>query len=225
MLDRGLRRRFDPLVEREARAAAESHGARPGPPRPPRPADVHRRPADRARLRRRDQRGAARLRADPDLGAHRRRRRARQPGSAVDREAHRRGTSVYVPGKVEPMLPEALSNDACSLVPHQDRLAVTVELDFEGAKVARTAFHRSAHPLRRAAGLPARGPRLRGRASGPRRRGRGRWRPRARWRRRSTPRGPPAARSPSSRSSRSSTSPTRATSRRSRRPRRPSRTG
>ena len=39
-----------------------------------------------------------------------------------------------MPGKVEPMLPEALSNDACSLVPHQDRLAVTVELDFDGAK-------------------------------------------------------------------------------------------
>ena len=66
-----------------------------------------------------------------------------QPGSAIDREAYRRGTSVYVPGKVEPMLPEALSNEACSLIPHQDRLAVTVELDFDGAKVARTAFHRS----------------------------------------------------------------------------------
>jgi ribonuclease R len=65
------------------------------------------------------------------------------PGSAVDREAHRRATSVYVPGKVEPMLPEALSNDACSLVPHQDRLAVTVELDLDGAEVVRTAFHRS----------------------------------------------------------------------------------
>ena len=41
------------------------------------------------------------------------------------------------------MLPEALSNRACSLVPDQDRLAVTVELEFEGAKVRRTAFHRS----------------------------------------------------------------------------------
>ena len=65
------------------------------------------------------------------------------PGSAVDREAYRRATSVYVPGKVEPMLPEALSNEACSLVPHQDRLAVTVELELEGADVVRTAFHRS----------------------------------------------------------------------------------
>ena len=48
-----------------------------------------------------------------------------------------------MPGLVEPMLPEALSNRACSLVPGEDRLAVTVELEFEGAKVRRTAFHRS----------------------------------------------------------------------------------
>src|SRR3954452_14544006 len=41
------------------------------------------------------------------------------------------------------MLPEALSNRACSLVPGEDRFAVTVELEFEGAKVRRTAFHRS----------------------------------------------------------------------------------
>src|SRR5215217_3212277 len=41
------------------------------------------------------------------------------------------------------MLPEALSNQACSLVPGQDRLAVTVELELEGAKVRRTAFTRS----------------------------------------------------------------------------------
>ena len=65
------------------------------------------------------------------------------PGSLVDREARRRGTSVYVPGKVEPMLPEALSNVACSLVPGQDRLAVTVELEFEGATLRRSAFTRS----------------------------------------------------------------------------------
>jgi ribonuclease R len=65
------------------------------------------------------------------------------PGSAIDREAYRRGTSVYVPGAVEPMLPEALSNGACSLVPGEDRLAVTVELDLRGATVERTAFHRS----------------------------------------------------------------------------------
>jgi ribonuclease R len=65
------------------------------------------------------------------------------PGSHVDREAFRRGTSVYVPGLVEPMLPEALSNQACSLVPGQDRLAVTVEMELEGARRRRTAFHRT----------------------------------------------------------------------------------
>jgi ribonuclease R len=66
-----------------------------------------------------------------------------RPGSAVDREAYRRATSVYVPGAVEPMLPEALSNDACSLVPAQDRLAVTVELELRGAEVAKASFARS----------------------------------------------------------------------------------
>jgi ribonuclease R len=64
-------------------------------------------------------------------------------GSLVDREARRRAMSVYVPGTVEPMLPQALSNDACSLVPGRDRLAVTVELELHGAEVRRTAFHRS----------------------------------------------------------------------------------
>jgi ribonuclease R len=64
-------------------------------------------------------------------------------GGPVDREAQRRGTSVYVPGAVEPMLPEALSNDACSLKPGVERLAVTAELDFDGDRVTRTAFYRS----------------------------------------------------------------------------------
>ncbi|WP_445151792.1 ribonuclease R family protein [Baekduia sp. Peel2402] len=66
-----------------------------------------------------------------------------RPGSAIDREAYRRATSVYVPGAVEPMLPEVLSNGACSLVPGQERLAVTVELDFDGSEVVRSAFYRS----------------------------------------------------------------------------------
>ena len=57
-----------------------------------------------------------------------------RPGSPVDREAYRRATSVYVPGAVEPMLPEALSNDACSLRPGVDRLAVTVEMEIDGAR-------------------------------------------------------------------------------------------
>jgi ribonuclease R len=65
------------------------------------------------------------------------------PGSLVDREAQRRATSIYLPGMVEPMLPRALSDDACSLVPGRERLAVTVEMDLRGADVVRTAFHRS----------------------------------------------------------------------------------
>ncbi|HEX2162033.1 MAG TPA: ribonuclease catalytic domain-containing protein, partial [Thermoleophilaceae bacterium] len=66
-----------------------------------------------------------------------------RPGGALDREAQRRGTSTYVPGAVEPMLPEQLSNGACSLRPGEDRLAVTVELDIAGVDVRRVAFHRS----------------------------------------------------------------------------------
>jgi ribonuclease R len=143
MLDRGLRRRFDPLVEREARSAADRAAQ-----------DVSRRDLrdlptftidpptardfdDAVSAERLDGGGARIWVHIADVAAF------VPPGSAVDREAYRRATSVYVPGKVEPMLPEALSNGACSLVPHQDRFAVTVELDFDGADVVRTAFHRS----------------------------------------------------------------------------------
>src|SRR5204862_5617446 len=44
-----------------------------------------------------------------------------RPEGVIELEAFRRGTSVYVPGAVEPMLPQALSNDACSLRPHVER--------------------------------------------------------------------------------------------------------
>lgn len=64
-------------------------------------------------------------------------------GSLLDREARRRATSVYAPGAVEPMLPQALSNQACSLVPGQDRLAVTVELEVRDGKALGVAFYRS----------------------------------------------------------------------------------
>ncbi|HET8822987.1 MAG TPA: RNB domain-containing ribonuclease [Thermoleophilaceae bacterium] len=66
-----------------------------------------------------------------------------RPGGRLEREAFRRGTSVYVPGAVEPMLPEVLSNEACSLRPGEDKLAVTVELRMEGADVTNVSFHRS----------------------------------------------------------------------------------
>ncbi|MDX6691472.1 MAG: ribonuclease [Solirubrobacteraceae bacterium] len=145
MLDRGLRRRFDPAVERAARKASEA-----GP--------------DDGGVARRDLTDLPTFTIDPatardfddaisaealesgltrvwihiaDVSAY------VKPGSLVDREAARRATSVYLPGRVEPMLPEALSNDACSLVPSQERAAVTVELDFAGARVARAEFYRS----------------------------------------------------------------------------------
>lgn len=51
------------------------------------------------------------------------------PGSALDQEAFERGTSIYFPGFCVPMLPERLSNDLCSLVPHQDRLTLTCEME------------------------------------------------------------------------------------------------
>jgi ribonuclease R len=140
MLDRGLTREFGPAVER---AAEEVH-----------PPDVARR----------DLRDLPTFTIDPvtakdfddalsaealgeeawrvwvhiaDVSAHVR------PGSPVDREAYRRGTSVYVPGTVEPMLPHRLSSDACSLLPQQDRLAVTVEMELRGARVEKASFYRS----------------------------------------------------------------------------------
>ena len=145
MLDRGLARRFDPAVEREAEAAARETAPEDADGRrdlralptftidPPTARDYD----DAISAERLDD-GAVRVFVHiADVAAH------VPPGSLVDREAFRRATSVYVPGAVEPMLPEALSNRACSLVPHQDRLAVSVEMEFSGAEVRRTAFHRS----------------------------------------------------------------------------------
>ena len=66
-----------------------------------------------------------------------------RPGGPLDREAFRRATSVYVPGAVEPMLPEALSSRACSLRQGEDRHAVTVEMEMDGAEAVSVAFHRS----------------------------------------------------------------------------------
>lgn len=54
------------------------------------------------------------------------------PGSCLDREALKRGTSVYFPDRCIPMLPEMLSNGICSLMPREDRLALTAELLFDG---------------------------------------------------------------------------------------------
>lgn len=54
-----------------------------------------------------------------------------KPGSAIDKDAYQRGSSIYFPGRVIPMLPEILSNNLCSLIPGEDRLAVTAILDFD----------------------------------------------------------------------------------------------
>ena len=75
-----------------------------------------------------------------------------EPGSALDREARRRGNSVYLPDRVIPMLPERLSNGVCSLKPEVDRLTHSVFIQFDKRGVAKSArfarsMIRSAHRL------------------------------------------------------------------------------
>jgi len=67
-----------------------------------------------------------------------------EPGSALDREARRRGNSVYLPDRVIPMLPERLSNGVCSLHPGVDRLTHSVFIQFDKRGMAKSArFARS----------------------------------------------------------------------------------
>ena len=148
MLDRGLRRTFAQRVDDEARVAAaeppwggERRDLTDLPTFTIDPTDA-RDYDDAISAERSGGDDAVRLWVHiADVSAHVR------PGTALDGEAVRRGTSVYVPGAVEPMLPGALSTEACSLVPGLDRPAVTVELELalgdRGPEVRSASFYRS----------------------------------------------------------------------------------
>src|SRR5690606_9588134 len=63
-------------------------------------------------------------------------------GSALDKEALNRATSVYFPDRVIPMLPEALSNELCSLRPQVDRLSMVCDMKVDpDGEVTRTRFY------------------------------------------------------------------------------------
>jgi ribonuclease R len=68
-------------------------------------------------------------------------------GDVIDKEAHERGTSIYLVDRVIPMLPEVLSNDLCSLRPNEDRLAfsavfeITVDAKVVGEWYGQTIIH------------------------------------------------------------------------------------
>ena len=64
-----------------------------------------------------------------------------QPNTAVDKEAYERATSVYLPDRVYPMLPERISNELCSLRPKEDKLTFSAcfEVDLQG-KIVGTWF-------------------------------------------------------------------------------------
>ncbi|MBX5470445.1 MAG: RNB domain-containing ribonuclease [Thermoleophilaceae bacterium] len=149
MLDRGLRRSFPRAVALEAEERASGIGPwrEPGASRGRRDLTdlptftidpLHAKDFDDAISARREQGGRVRVWVHiADVSAY------VEPSGATEGEAYRRGTSVYVPGAVEPMLPEALSNRACSLVPGEPRLAVTVEMEMDGADPVSVAFYRS----------------------------------------------------------------------------------
>ncbi len=144
MLDRGLSRAFPAAVESEAAAAAERVRSSGEDRRDLRELPtftidpVSARDFDDALSARQEGPETVRIWVHiADVSAHVR------EGSVLDREARRRGTSVYVPGAVEPMLPHGLSSEACSLMPGVDRPAVTVELELRGDRVAGASFYRS----------------------------------------------------------------------------------
>jgi ribonuclease R len=138
------RRGFRPALENEARRAAEEAERRSPPRRDLTALDTF--TIDPAGARDFDDAVSAQREGDAvriwvhiaDVAAH------VPPGSAIDAEARRRANSTYAPGTVEPMLPHALSSDACSLVPDVARLAVTAEIELAGDGAVRAAsFYRS----------------------------------------------------------------------------------
>jgi ribonuclease R len=70
-----------------------------------------------------------------------------EPETALDKEAYDRATSVYLPDRVNPMLPERISNELCSLRPHEDKLTfsaifrMTPKGEVKGIWLGRTAIH------------------------------------------------------------------------------------
>ena len=70
-----------------------------------------------------------------------------EPETALDKEAYDRATSVYLPDRVNPMLPERISNELCSLRPHEDKLTfsaifrMTSKGEVKDAWLGRTAIH------------------------------------------------------------------------------------
>ncbi|WP_245605310.1 ribonuclease R [Thermonema rossianum] len=67
-----------------------------------------------------------------------------KPGSVLDKEAFQRATSVYLVDRVVPMLPERLSNDLCSLRPHEDRLTFSAVFEVDkNARVLNSWFGRT----------------------------------------------------------------------------------
>ncbi len=72
-----------------------------------------------------------------------------KPGTALDKEARKRGNSVYFPDRVVPMLPEKISNDLCSLKENEGRACIAVRMVFD--KDGRKLKHRFFRALMRSA--------------------------------------------------------------------------
>ncbi|HZJ29518.1 MAG TPA: RNB domain-containing ribonuclease, partial [Solirubrobacterales bacterium] len=144
---RGRRSGFPRRLEKEAEAAAARAASENGDERPRRDlTGLDTFTVDPASARDFDDAVSARREGDSirlwihiaDVAAH------VKPGSALDREAYERGCSTYVPGTVEPMLPSALSAEACSLAPGVERLAVTTEVLLgPDGRPGEPAFYRS----------------------------------------------------------------------------------